>query len=978
MVFRNFLQSAFSLFTAILLLCSTAVAEKLLFPATGVWNGFLAQQNVIECSNFSNQAATLTLIVKNNVGLELGRTELSFAAYETIHTSLNQFAISDAYGTFRLEHSGSNPPLISCHTTFYRLAPITSSKEISYAYAIAVDNPKRGITAGTYNSMNPTASAQPVYNWLTIFNPGSQAFSASIEVYNALGGLDTSASFELKDLKPGDRRDVALGHEYGQVVGSYRIIPKKGTAPYGAFLTRFAANQENDFDFSFPLQALPTTCDTGAIPASTMGNAINWAEIANPNATTIAANIEVFDQNFTRIFNQQISIKPFAQHHVYLNQYIGPNSLGHFRVRCIASQTNSGLLAQSLFYGQHPKNPQRLAWAYVSQTQTARPSDTTLILTSYNTFLSASNWLKVFTQKITTAPKHSLYDSNGTRLTLRHLNTSALGSSDIAIHELAGANQAGLSKLALTTPSDALSAELIRVYPDDFGNIGYIMNVPTRYISAQELNSGNQGGSSSSSSSSSSSGSNPGNGGDKGIQDNGTTISVAENFDSATLGAYKNGHLWHYQWSTNVPNWQSYSTMNVINDSGNKVLEISVDDDLPNGAASFNAPFSFANLNSIVGAFALNAYLKPETDVVRMKIKMLRGKIGLSFGAPVSQVGNSDVLAKVKYLSPTQPSDCIALGNNWLQCDFDLQQNLWRNTRRANFSAVGNNTIKNSIGEEIIHFTRWIQEPLTLYVVPYDSADNKILTGNPVLLIDDIELRNYGKGKAFPTFTSVTPIKTVHNFNNDISGAFTVDFVFPTAQPTPILSHSSISQSNTKSLLIQSKTAEESSWTAVNSRTTSSANAVQFDIRIEASAEGKVADHVIDFLAIATPTGTTFPWSKYPASNGHTYSMNKSTTNTENFAIYHARRILTRNQWHTVTIPFADFAAAYGSGNMSINHSEQLPLQGNEISTIGLQTTYANRAVTTSMYIDNIRYVSVAGNDQSLRSFWQPQAFGGN
>ena len=94
-----------------------------------------------------------------------------------------------------------------------------------YAFAMPLLSPLSGITAGVFNSCSPALDGLPVYNFLSIYNPGSQPFSADVEVYGQDGTLNTERSFRIAELAPAERRDFALGHEDGQVVGIYRIIP---------------------------------------------------------------------------------------------------------------------------------------------------------------------------------------------------------------------------------------------------------------------------------------------------------------------------------------------------------------------------------------------------------------------------------------------------------------------------------------------------------------------------------------------------------------------------------------------------------------------------------------------------------------------------------------------------------------------------------------------------------------------------------
>jgi len=457
-----------------------------------------------------------------------------------------------------------------------------------------------------------------------------------------------------------------------------------------------------------------------------------------------------------------------------------------------------------------------------------------------------------------------------------------------------------------------------------------------------------------------------------------------EDFESDTAGLYGQGYIWYSGWGAN-PNddviGRASSTMDIIDEGSNNYLEISVNDDIFDGTASFNSPNSLANLDSVlrVSTLALGGYrLSPKADTLRMRLRISAGDtIGIAFGSPVSQLGNSDVLTGVKYFSSGDYDDCTDMGDTWYQCDFDLNENIIRNDRRANYSggvsgATGN--VKNALGDEIIHYTRWVQEPLALYLVTYNN-DVEILNGNPVLHLDDFEIINEGQGKDFPRFSNPALVALVDNFETSISNAFTVNFNWPTSAQSPAILRSTL-EGNTgnNSLEIESDTAEELSWTGISAANGDGANAVSFEMKVEYGA-ATPSEHAIEFIALANPTGGAFNWSGLDSAGSYDYELSEASTASLDFAVYHARRIIPIDKWVVVTIPFADFAAAYGSGTMLNHHKEQYPLEGDEISVVGLQTSFGQAGPTTTISIDSIKYVTVPGTAEQLRSYYQPQVY---
>jgi len=90
------------------------------------------------------------------------------------------------------------------------------------------------------------------------------------------------------------RQDVPLGHPRGQRTGLYEIESLNGVS-YGSYLARYHAELPGQFTFGYALQHRPTTCE-GTLPASTMGNALSWIEVANPSASTQQVKLTMRDQ----------------------------------------------------------------------------------------------------------------------------------------------------------------------------------------------------------------------------------------------------------------------------------------------------------------------------------------------------------------------------------------------------------------------------------------------------------------------------------------------------------------------------------------------------------------------------------------------------------------------------------------------------------------------------------------------------------
>jgi hypothetical protein len=456
-------------------------AQPLDLPGTGVWNSFNRHFNVLECANVSESPYTVLLSVRNDAGTVVATRTIYFPAYGTTHVVLNSFVEENEYGTYLLEtpsHEPQSQSPLNCATAIYRFPASAATRAVEYAFSIPVKNTMRGESAGTFNSYNPSGGSTLTENWLSIINPGSSPFAAWVELYNQDGSRDNDGTFLVWNLQPGQRRDFALGHERGQRVGLYRILPVSSDAPYIAFVTRFGKTALETYNFAFPLLAQAGSCDPGPVPASTMDPAHNWAELANPSAVAIWANVELRDANGELRYQDNILLEPRAQQHLHLNPYLGERSVGTLHVRCgDPGQAQARLLVQSAFYGYRSSVVPVMEWAYVSQAGGEEAAEGSRVSSLVNTYLGAANWSKYADSSAALSSVNlSVFDGAGKSVAhfVRLLYPSA--GSDIAIHEDAGQDFAGQAMAYSNTHNSSFKSELLRVFPDSRGGIGYIMN----------------------------------------------------------------------------------------------------------------------------------------------------------------------------------------------------------------------------------------------------------------------------------------------------------------------------------------------------------------------------------------------------------------------------------------------------------------------------------------------------------------------
>lgn len=490
-----FLAFAITLFIYV----SPANAQIIQLPAVGMWNGYNQQNNVVECSNVSNIKRFLQLTIRNNDSSELASIPLTLEPHETKHLLLNSFPIAEAYGSYVIEAldgpSAENLRL-ACATVFYRLSSVTG--EIEYSYALPVQLPLSGAASGIFNSISPEGLTVPVQNWLSVYNAGSEIFHARVRIYDQQGQEQSAHGFRIQHLLPGERRDFPLGHDRGQVVGLYRIIPDQADTEYGAFITRYNISGAA-YNFAFPLQALVGSCDSGPMPASTLPFAANWAEVANPTSRTQRIRIEVRDALGELVLNQAADIPARAQYHLSLNSVL--TSTGSFRVRCRDNHGNRDrVIVQSLFYGRN-NDLGSVTWGYATQAlgNLARRGDRVVFLLNQN--LNASNWARFVNQRNAEMSflKNSFNETGGSD---NVGNYSLLPRANLDSNFLLDTPLIGHAVTTTNTPDASSFGELRRVFFDNQGNIDYIMNMPSFVFRA---NAGGGSGSSSSTSSTSSS-----------------------------------------------------------------------------------------------------------------------------------------------------------------------------------------------------------------------------------------------------------------------------------------------------------------------------------------------------------------------------------------------------------------------------------------------------------------------------------------
>jgi len=436
---------------------------------------------------------------------------------------------------------------------------------------------------------------------------------------------------------------------------------------------------------------------------------------------------------------------------------------------------------------------------------------------------------------------------------------------------------------------------------------------------------------------------------------------VIEDFEDEPVGYI--GSILPWYWTEDQKrDWAKYSRLEIVADpgSGNKHFMATLSPDLPwdrNGQPVDLYQIRKTGMD----------YTPPVFDAVRIQVKVLQGEFRLTTTSSTIYFGNSDVTCQPKVLN-------LTTNDTWESIDFDLNQGLTRNYRRAGFSQ----------GSPVIYLSRWIQEPLSIGVLNGSHG---------ILMIDRIELVKKGQGRQFPSFASsqIRQVGAVADFETiaDLAKAFTfthadTDLSGPPvlARPTwapPILARVQEAVSGHYSLEARQIGHEEVAFTGIKALGPKGANAIALKMKVDHPSSLVV--QCLDFVVYAAPESerTAFPWNRLepPVSWKNSpdlafnYYLSQKNTAGLSYGFYHARRHFQNGEWQTVVIPLADFMCAYGQEHCEYWFKNQIPLSSERITALGFLPPFRQRYGETRILIDEVTFVSVAEEDAPLRSFWQ-------
>jgi hypothetical protein len=433
-------------------------------------------------------------------------------------------------------------------------------------------------------------------------------------------------------------------------------------------------------------------------------------------------------------------------------------------------------------------------------------------------------------------------------------------------------------------------------------------------------------------------------------------LGVIQDFEDVRAG--KQQPIQHHTWNAEMQgNAERYSQIEIVPERafGAQCVKITVTDNFPWG-----------NREEYRALTIGPDYLPPEADLVRMRVKVLKGKMKLAIGSPTVYFGHSDVSSKQVEVSAAAEPD-------WQTLEFSLLHDLRRNTRRARF------------GEKspVIHYTRWIQEPLYLYVGKPSAGE---------FLLDQIELVTQGEGRPYPRFTTeqIRVVAKIADFEDpaERQRAFTffhepIDLTKPPylvreGWKPPLLNLVAEGKSGKFSLRAEHRGIEEACFTGIHALGLKEANAIACTLRVEHQSELK--EVALDFLVYAAPAKgrDRFPWGDFQPPESwrksplaFDYYLSHPQTRGPNYAFYHVRRTVKNREWTTLVMPCADFVCAYGQAECAPMFDKQLPLACDTIFALAFLSPYGQRNSPTVVLVDDLSFVSVPGEAGAQQSFWQ-------
>lgn len=456
------------------------------------------------------------------------------------------------------------------------------------------------------------------------------------------------------------------------------------------------------------------------------------------------------------------------------------------------------------------------------------------------------------------------------------------------------------------------------------------------------------------------------------MAEDGKVLGVLESFDAAPLGPFQKGFLDFWRWDeakrTEARTWSQLEIVKAPDAESGQCLRVVVKD-------------ARALTDGGIALVRMAAFLPPEADAIRLRVRVLRGEMTIYAGGPTAYYANSDVFTEPKTLRAADDAE-------WTEVTLPLNTPLWRNFRRAGFSADAPRC----------YYTRWAQEPMGLFLSPGSIGE---------MLIDRIDVIGCGHGKPFPDFArdQVQLVKILADFEDGvIRNAFTCYMAATETEwfeeswkrakplrfePMQFQLHEG-GMGGRRSLELHGRTAEEVHCAGLRVNGAAGASGLAVTMRTEAPQRRETllgGDRVVpmDFLVFVAPADQPFAWSSVAATTeqrampGPGFDQQLTlraiaARKNLHFALYQARRYLKPGEWSRVILPAADFTCVYGQGTMReafISHAPLDPARMIAFAWLPPWCRSGSRDAAVTVQIDQLDLVRLPGDAKAQRSFWQ-------
>ena len=383
------------------------------------WNGFLGGMwNVFEHVNMSNKRLRVKTALYSINGETKDLKEFivdAGAQYDLLVHDMGG-RLANSYGKVCSTHDGQEGDLDG-RMVYYKATSRYDGNsalagQFEFAFAMPMDNGKKGnqfVTFNTYNpSLNSADSENLVANWIQLTNLNNTDARGTLVFYDMDGEVLGS---QLVLIKAGARTDFS-GHQFGSKrVGLVAWRPENNALEFQLRNVRYVFDNrgtENSFDTAFQLGGMYGIGELVSVSLDTNDSSA-ILEISNVLDEEVKADVNVYSDTGEVKLSLKVKLAPFASRHIIADEVLGNGKRG---IATVKGSAVSSIVAVAMHYGRY--QDRGISYMYGVPAVEALGS---VLRSSYNTFLS-QNSLLVLTnptseeQKVTV----SMVRSDGTEI----------------------------------------------------------------------------------------------------------------------------------------------------------------------------------------------------------------------------------------------------------------------------------------------------------------------------------------------------------------------------------------------------------------------------------------------------------------------------------------------------------------------------------------------------------------------------------